>query len=58
MCAGDEFVQVNHVTTYDPSKREMKKRSSSVIKKLDFNFEKLSIGTSYYQEGLDSKVLI
>ena len=39
MCAGDEFVQVNHVTTYDPSKREMKKRSSSVMKKLDFNFE-------------------
>ena len=58
MCAGDEFEQVDQVTMYDSSKKGMKKAVFKRTQEISFYIWNLNIGTSYYQEGLGSKVLI
>ena len=55
MCAGDKFEQVKQVTMDDSSKRNEKavfKRAQEI----SFYIWNLSIGMSYYQERLGSKV--
>ena len=39
MCPGYDYEQVNQVMIDDPSKKEMKKWCSSILKKLDFIFK-------------------